>query len=786
MRFGTIILTFLLLAVVSTNSLLAQDAKKVDPNALSDKEVQKVKQAMKDNNLSMEQAVILARQRGATEQQISDMQKRLMESEAVGDTIWKVNQLEAMGLIPEPEEMDSLNHLVPLKETSRIFGSYLFNNKNLTFEPSVNIQTPKNYEIGIGDQIIVNIWGNSQNNYQLVVNRSGQILIPDVGPVYVAGMTFNDAEKRIKQRLTSIYQDMTGNNPQTFAQINMGQLRSIKVNLVGEVESPGTYTLPAASAVFNALYLSGGPDSIGSFRNIRIIRDNKVFKTVDIYQFLIDANPEANVQLSDEDMVFIPPFEKQVEVTGEFKRTGLFEMKDQESVQDLIRFTGGFTGSAFTNGIKIFRKTQRGRTIIDVPLQEANNILLLNGDSVICNKVTDHFENRVTIKGAVYQPGEYEWNPGMSLYDLIAKADSLQKDAFMNRGIITRENPDKTYKNIAFSVTDIMNQRNNILLRPEDVITIKSRYEVAEEPIIEVSGEVLEPGEFDYAENMTLGDAIFVAGGFTEAADSSFIEVARRLSYEEAATVSQNLVHIYKFNVSRNLKLKPQDAGFFLKPFDHISVKKAPGFVNQGNVQITGEITHAGTYAISNRTQRISDLVKMAGGVTPFAFIDGAQYSRKTSILGNEYLAINLRQILDKPEGENDLFLRDGDELHIPQFTQTVKVSGSVQNSFSIAFEKGKPLKYYIDKSGGFSSEAMKRKVYVKYANGATASTKSFIVNNYPEIRPGSEIIVPQKPEKEQRRQFFTVAFRGQYFLIACRSHCCRTQITLVLFLCRK
>lgn len=749
MRLATIFISLLLFLTISGNIAIAQDVKNVNPNTLSDAEVQKVKKAMKENNLTMEQAIALARQRGATEQQIADMQRRLLESTAVGDTTWKMNQLEAMGLIPAPELEDTLQRKAPLKKASKIFGSYLFNSKKLTFEPSINIQTPKNYIIGIGDQIIINIWGNSQNNYQLLVNQNGQILIPDVGPVYIAGMTFADAENKIKQRLTAIYEDMAGNNPQTFAQVNIGQLRSIKVDLVGEVVSPGTYTLPATSTVFNALYLSGGPDSIGSFRNIRIIRNNKVFKTIDIYQFLVDANPQANVQLTDDDIVFIPPFNKQVEVTGEFKRTGLFEMKEQESMKDLIRFAGGFTGKAFTNSIKIFRKTQQGKTIIDVPLQEAQNFNLLNGDSISCNTIIDRFENRVTINGAVNQPGEYQWQPGLSLYDLIVKADSLQKDAFLERGVITRENPDKTLTSVNFSVSEIMNRESNILLQPEDVVTIKTIYEVAEKPYIHVSGEVLEPGEFDFAENMTLGDAIFMAGGFTEAADSSFIEVARRLSHKEAATVTSNLVHIYKFNIPRNLELTKQDAAFVLQPFDQVSVKTAPGFVNQGNVMITGEITHAGDYAISNRNQRISDLIKMAGGITPFAFIEGAQYSRKTSELGVEFLAVDLKKIMENPGGDNDLFLRDGDQLHIPQFIQTVKVTGSVQNPFSVSYEKGKSLRYYIDRSGGFSTDALKRKVYVRYANGATASTKGLFKRNFPEVKPGSQIVVPQKPKKE-------------------------------------
>ncbi len=754
MRFITV-KVFLLLFILSSGTVISaqdtknvQDVKNVDVNKLPDSEIQRAKKAMDEAGLTLQQAIELARQRGATEQQIMEMRKRLMQTSQRGDTIWNAQQLEGMGLMPPDELPDSVQRLKQEKK-SRIFGADLFTNENLTFEPSLYIQTPKNYELGIGDQLIINIWGNSQNSYQLTVNTSGQIIIPDVGPVYVAGMAFNAAEEKIKQRLTSIYADMGGSNPQTFAQLNIGRLRSIRVNLVGEVSTPGTYTLPVTATVFNALYLSGGPDSIGSFRTIKVIRNNKIAQSVDIYKFLVDADPSDNVQLMDQDIVLIPPIEKRVEAVGEFKRTGLFEMKEDETVADLIRFAGGFTGNAYRASIQVQRKTQRGLQIIDVPMDKINSTALMNGDVVSNGKIQERFVNRVTINGAVNRPGEYEFTPGMLLTDLIYKADSLKENAFLNRGLITRLNPDSTTTSIAFDLKKILSGKRNIALKREDMVLIKSRYDLQEEPYILVAGEVNEPGQFDYSQEMTLGDAIFLAGGLTEAADSTFVEVARRLSYSEAAELSDDMVHIFTFNLSRGLNVKEEDAGFKLLPFDRVAVRRAPGFREQATATVIGEVKYSGDYAISNKNQRISDLIRMAGGTTPQAYTEGASFTRKTEELGYENVAINLKVIMNNPGSENDLLLRDGDELNVPEFMQTVKVSGSVQNPFSITWEEGKSLQYYINRAGGYSADAMIRKTYVKYANGSTATTRGLFNRSYPEIRPGSQIVVPQKPVKE-------------------------------------
>jgi protein involved in polysaccharide export with SLBB domain len=751
MQFKFKFFIFLSIMLISGNFLFAQDVKSVDVKALPQSDIQKAQKTLQDAGLSTQDAANLARQKGATEQQIQDFENRIQE----GNTQPKTENVitdpvqEASSQVEEQQDIEKSTRKANFEGSSQIFGTYLFNNKNLTFNPSVNIQTPKNYEIGIGDQILINIWGNSQSNYQLTVNTNGQIMIPDVGPVYIAGSTFQDAENKIIQRLTSIYSDMGGSNPQTFAQVNMGKLRSIQINLLGEVSAPGTYTLPVTATVFNGLYLSGGPNNIGSFRNIKIIRNNKVFKTIDIYKFLVNADPSENVLLKDDDIIFIPAAEKRVEVNGEFKRNGLFELKEGEMLSDLIRFAGGFTENSYLSKTQIYRKTQQGFQISDIAFSQLSTTSLINGDEIRNKQISSTFENRVTITGAVYRPGDYEWRQGLTLYELILKADSILPDAFQNRGIITRYNPDLTTTSISFNVEEILTGKSNIDLNPEDIILIKSHFDLKEQSFITVNGEVLKPGTFNWSDNLTLGDAIFMAGGFTEGADSTFIEVARRLSYNEAANLSDTLGHIIIVNLSRDLSIGKNDANFSLRPYDQISVRQAPNFRKGKTAFITGEVVYAGAYAINNKHWRISDLVKLAGGVTPQAYLNGATLQRYTNELGSEQVAIDLNQIINNPGSEADLLLNNGDRIFVPEFMQTVKILGSIQNPFSITFQSGKNAKYYIDRSGGFNSDANKKKTYVRYANGTTAITKSFIIKSYPKVQPGSQIIVPQKPEKK-------------------------------------
>ena len=740
-----------LLFIFFISTTNAQDVKNVNVNTLSQEEIQKAQKAMLDAGLSEEEAIQLARQRGATEQQISDFRKRLSEQDTSKQNMY--NLYEEPEVLPENEqETENSERTSEFDKELQVFGAYLFNNENLTFEPQVNIQTPKNYEIGFGDQLLIYIWGNSQNNYQLRVNNNGQIIIPDLGPVYVAGLSFDEAEKKIVKNLTSIYADMGGDNPGTFAQLNMGQLRSIRVNLLGEVGTPGTYTLPVTATVFNGLYLSGGPNEIGSFRNIKVIRDNKVEKLIDIYKLLVDADPSDNITLKDGDIIFVPPVEKNVVVNGEFKRNGIFEIKEGEMLNDLVRFAGGFNAAAYTANTQIIRQTQSGQQIIDVAFNQLNTTPLVKGDTIQNSLITDRFENRVSIEGAVYHPGEYEWTEGLTLAQLINKADQLLPEAFKGRGLITRYNPDRTTSAIAFDVKDISSGKQNIVLQADDEVLIKTHFDMKEQPYITVNGEVLDPGAFNWSKNMTLGDAIFLAGGLTEGADSTFIEIARRLSYRDATVLSDTIGHVLIANISRGLQFGKNDAEMILQPWDQVSVRTAPNFRQNESVIISGEVTYAGAYAITNKQMRISDLVEMAGGYTPKAYLEGATLNRFSEELGSEQVAINLQDILNNPKDSKDLLLKNGDQLNIPEFMQTVKIIGSVQNPFSITYETGRNARYYVNRTGGFQSQANKSKTYVQYPNGETAVTKGFIFKRYPKVTPGSVVVVPEKVEKERNQ----------------------------------
>ena len=747
----TMLTVFFCSALMLTTQAQTQDVKNVDVNSLPQSEIDRAKKAMQDAGLSEEEAIKLARQRGATEQQIMEMRQRLSEQDTAQQNMYNLYE-EPETLSEDQEDSYLSQRKVEFKKDLEVFGAYLFNNENLTFEPIVNIQTPKNYEIGIGDQLLIQVWGNSQNNYQLKVNNNGQIVIPDLGPVYVAGMSFDEAEKKIIKNLTAIYADMGGDNPGTFAQLDMGQLRSIRVNLLGEVVTPGTYTLPVTATVFNGLYLSGGPNEIGSFRNIKVIRDNKVEKVVDIYNLLVNADPSDNIALKDGDIIFVPPVEKHVVVNGEFKRNGIFEMKDSEMLNDLVRFAGGFNPGAYLGNTQIVRQSQQGQQIIDVPYDQLNTTPLVKGDSIRNALITDRFENRVSIEGAVYHPGEYEWIEGLTLAQLIEKADKLLPEAFKGRGLITRYNSDRTTSAIAFDVEDISTGKQNILLQADDEVLIKTHFDLKEQPYITVNGEVIEPGPFNWSENMTLGDAIFLASGLTEGADSTFIEIARRLSYNDASILSDTIGHVIIANISRGLQQGKNDAEMKLRPWDQVSVRTAPNFRQNETVIISGEVTYAGAYAITNKQMRISDLVQMAGGYTPKAYLQGATLERFSEELGSERVAINLQNILNNPKSDRDLLLKNSDRINIPEFMQTVKITGSVQNPFSITYEPGKNAKYYVDRTGGFQAVANKKKTYVQYPNGETAVTKGFIFRRYPKVTPGSLVVVPEKPEKERQQ----------------------------------
>ena len=777
MRFHKLTILLIQFILIVSTPIFAQvptNPSTVDVNNLSDAQIQKIMQEIQARGLTQDQAIAMAKAQGASQTQIDQLMMRIQQQQMNPSDTLSGNKSDFPSSTTNKKLYTTPKARVTVSEkTKKIFGYQLFNSQNLSFEPAVNIPIPRDYVLGISDQLSINVWGASQTKYQLTIDKNGAITIPDVGPVYLAGLSFEKGQSLIKNRLMAIYSGMSGEYPNTWAEVSLGAVRSIKINVIGEINAPGTYTLPSTASAFNALYLSGGPNENGSFREIRLIRDGVTFKTIDVYDFLINADPTANVQLREQDILFVPNYKTRVEIAGEIKRKGIFEIKTTETMSDLIRFAGGFGDKAYTHALTVIRNNDREREVRSVADADFGKFALQNGDSIRADSILNRFSNRVAIKGSVFHPGNYELTPGMKLSDLIKKADGLREDAFMNRGLISRIREDYSPENISFDLKEVMKGSNDILLRKEDKVLISSIFQMREKRSVTIVGEVMRPDSLEYQDNMTLGDVIFKAGGFREQADISVVEVSRRLSYEQAAKVTDKMNDIFQFALTRDLKLSPTDAAFKLMPFDEVYVRRAPGYRDQGTVMITGEVIYAGTYAISDKNEKISNIIKRAGGLIPGAFISGATLTRTYKLseaeiekkkqlmerdttlrdslitLKNTYpVGIELEKILASPGSSIDLMLQPGDVINIPRQLQTVKVSGNVMNPLALTYEKRISLSRYIDRAGGYDDRAKKSRTYVIYANGTTASTKGFIFRRSPRITPGAEIIVPKKAEK--------------------------------------
>ncbi|MCW3805797.1 SLBB domain-containing protein [Plebeiibacterium marinum] len=749
------------------------DVKNVDVNALSDDQIMQIISEMESRGLSENEAINMARLKGMSNSQISLLQKRIQEvklsggldnyqqeNSSTGENATNVTELSKKALVDE--------NMVEEK----IFGFSFFNNTNLSFEPSVNIPVPDSYVLGTGDEVIIDIWGASQQSYQLEVNTNGQINIPLVGPIYVSGHTMQYAKGVITEKLSSIYSDLRSSTPRTFASIRTGQLKSIKVNVLGEVFAPGTYTLPGTSTLFNVLYLSGGPNKQGSFRDIRLIRNGKVISNLDVYDYLINGNSTINVPLMDNDVVMIPTYKKRVRVDGEFKRNGIFEAKDAETVQDLIIYAGGFTEEAYKSKLKLYRNTGKERAIKEVSVNNASDIELYNGDRLSVGKILNRYENIVSISGAVFSPGDFEYTEGLTLKGLVDKADGVIENAFLNRGLITRLKEDYTPENISFDVGKILSGNESIDLKRNDKVFIASIDNTRESRTVAIWGEVKDMGEFPYADNLTIEDLVLMAGGFKESASESTIEVRRRLSYDEADKNSTQSSELFYFRVSRDLKLDEQASQFVLKPYDAIAVRYMPGWESNGSVTVNGQIMYGGIYNLTSAKERVSDVIKRAGGLRENAYPIGATLIRKVYIsdeeqakrdelmekdstltfseLDFENVSVNLERIIKNPGSKEDIYMRNGDVLRIPTSLQTVKISGEILNPSSTVYEKSFSVKKYINMSGGFSLNAKKGKTYVLMANGASHATKGFLFfRRYPKVTPGAEIVIPKRPERQ-------------------------------------
>lgn len=768
--------SFVLLLIGTANSQNTSiNPASVNVNALSDAQIEKLISEMEKNGMSLEEAMALARARGASQLQIDQMVQKINEYKSGKRNAKATGTKSEVEIVPE-EIFSEKAEFKATEKNKNVFGFQFFNSKNLSFEPAIDVPVSESYSLGIGDEVNISVYGASQQNYQLAVQKNGSVTIPDLGPVYVYGIAVKEVKETIKARLLSIYNGMGGDRPNTFASISMGSLKGVKVNVIGEVNLPGTYSLPATASAFTALYLAGGPNENGSFRSIDVIRDGKIINKVDVYAYLIDGKTQNNIQLRDQDVVLVRPYANRVKVEGEFKRTGLFEALANETVADLLRFAGGFTDKAYTHRLELYRNNTRTLSFKGVFADQYNQVQLMNGDSLVAGMLTERFENRVSIDGAVYRPGNYELTEGLQLSELIKKAEGLKEEAFMERAVITRKQEDMSLKAISFSVRNVLNGEIDFDLQREDRIQISSKFDMREARTVEIVGEVQFAGTYAWAENLRIGDLIFQAGGFKEEAEVAGLEVSRVLDYRETSELTKSLLHTFQFSLDRNLKMNPEDEAFLLKPFDKVYVRRAPGYRPQGVVNVQGEVKYAGDFGITRKDEKISDVIKRAGGVTPEAYVKGASLRRRIELSEAEYQAklaiaaqdstmsefdiekvayqivgVDLLAILSSPGGVEDLRVKAGDQILLPSKLETVMVSGSVLSPVAHTFTQKKKLKDYVYGSGGFAERAKKGKVYVLYANGTTQATKcSLFGRRFPKVEPGCEIIVPEKPEVDK------------------------------------
>lgn len=672
----------------------------------------------------------------------------------------------------------------------KIFGSDLFQNTEMTFEPNLRLATPKGYVVGPDDNLIIDVTGENEVSYTLDVSTDGSINIPYVGRIAVAGLSIDQSISKIKAAMSKIYPAM--HSGRTALAINLGNVRSIQVILTGQVYMPGTYTLSSLSSAFNALYHAGGPSEKGTYRNIQLIRNNKVILTIDLYDFLLKGIQKGNVRLQDQDVIHVPVLNKQVLVSGEVNTPAYFEMKNQETLQDLVMFAGGFSSKAYSARLKVIQNTSKEHKIIDVSSENFNSYLPNNGDQVVVEQILERFQNRVEIKGAVFRPGEYQLSPGLTLKQLIEKADGLKEDAFLNRGYITRLNSDNTINLLSFDVKKILSgEEKDVMLLREDKITISSIFDLRDEYEYTIQGEVRYPGTFPFAENTNLEDLIQMAGGFKTGATPNRVEISRRVLNSDVTSANASTAEIFTVNVDENLMLVGPK--FNLKPFDIVSVRNAEGYMVQKQVRIEGEVLYPGLYTIVNKSERISDIIKRAGGLTLIAYSAGASLKRpgpktdqkhiddktrkseeeedkqsllllksadetgvkneavEEKIIQSDLVGIQLEKILKTPLSNYDLILEDGDVINIPKQLQTVKITGEVLNPNNVIYADGKGIRTYIRGAGGFSTKAYKKGVFVKYANGSVQGKRKFLFfSNNPSITPGAEIMVPKKADREK------------------------------------
>jgi len=775
------ILTILLVfAVLNTQQVSAQEIfpsqlSKIDVDNMSDEQISSYWEKAKGQGYSLDQLEVIAASKGMSASQVSKLRQRIsalrfqntssvVESSSDND----ISSIDKFGL--EGKTSDKI-------EKSSLFGFDFFSNPNISFTPNLNLATPTTYQLGPGDEILIDVWGAAENNYRKQVDREGAIRIENIGPVYVSGLSIGKAKEKIISYLKKIYSGIGASGSsynKVYADVSLVGVRTVQVNIIGEVKVPGTYSLSALSTVLNALYAAGGPTEKGTFRTIKVIRGGQNIGEFDIYNYLINGSEKGNVMLQDQDVIIVQPYGSKVSVTGNVKRPGLFELKQGETIKDLINYFSGFTANAYQERLLVNRVDGKQKKVSEIKLSEQLDFMLKDGDNISVGAVLNRFENRVSIDGAIYRPGNYELSNELTLFELIEKAGGVKDNVFLTRGILYRTLDDINKELISFSVKEIIQGSSNISLKREDSIQIFSTQNLKEKEVISIDGAVNSPQTIGFIEKVQIEDLIAIAGGFNSGADVDVIDISRRVPEGGFEIISKNI----KRSSSANLQIDENEP-FYLEPFDKVSVRYKKGFTVQKNVKIRGEVFYPGNYSIIQKDERISDLVKKAGGFSPFAYLEGAslfrnvvytdqkgqikmleELSSRDSITDLELgkkefkIGIDLEKImsLKGQKSKIDLILQEGDVLLIPSEKQTVEVRGAILAPSLIRYDKTTSLKDYINSSGGFSENAKKRKAYVIYSNGDIAATKNFLFfKSYPKMQPGALILVPEKSENKHR-----------------------------------
>ncbi len=783
--------------MVASQNLTAQDApsiqnlQNINVDDLSDAQIASFIKQAESSGYSEQQLELLAKARGMSATQLQKLRSRIQQAQSGATSQSSTGEVTRLRDSPtfqsdKATAFDPFAGIIPvdtLEEGSglQIFGMSFFSNENLSFEPGLNIATPKDYMIGPGDQIIIDVWGASEQTYQLDVSPEGVIKIPSLGLIYLNGLSVERAEARIKSRLKSIYSTL-GNN--TFAQISLGQIRTISVNVIGEVKRPGTYAMSSFATAFNALYNAGGPTETGSLRDIQVFRGGQKVEVLDAYQFLIYGEGQ-NIMLQDNDVVLVRPYQNRVGMDGEVKRPAFYELMPEETLQQAIDFAGGFSSDAYKGSISLRRNLANAKALQTVKMDDFESFTLQGGDFVEVGKITNQFTNRVRIEGAVNHPGEFELKEDMMLSDLLEMSEGFRGDAFMGRGVIIRQNKDFTLSSIAFEPSALVASTYDLELQNEDQVKIQSIFDLKEAYNVTIQGEVQKPGNYPFVKGMTVENLIYLANGFKETAAKSFVEVARRVTKEEQGTDIS--AEVFNFPISEALKLNESGSDFTLLPFDLVVIRKSPFYEKQGMIEIEGEVKFPGKYALKKKDERISDVLRRAGDLSNYAYPKGATlirrteyfvtdeeggdeaarirrqelqslFERDTVISGNESafktqesIGIQLEEILNNPGSKYDLILKEGDIISIPRELQTVRIRGEVLYPSTVRFDEASSFSQIISQAGGFSDQAKKAKAYVVYANGSAERTRRFLwFKDYPKLEPGAEIIIPEKPERRQ------------------------------------